>query len=339
MILVCGVMADRMIELRCARLDDLGYDYLFFDQLRFPGRYDLAWQLDAAGVSGSVYAAERRIDLADVTGVYVRYVRYSGGPANPAHAEFDDHERELAQGEYQLALMQLLDLLPCRVVNRARASTSNDSKVYQGFLAQSFGLAAPRTLVTTDPEAARAFYDACGEQVIYKSLSGVRSIVRRLTADDLGERLERVRNCPTQFQGWVAGVDIRVHVVGEQIFATQVESEAEDYRYAGRSGASLNTEAIELPAAIGDACIAMTHALGLELSGIDLRRTPEGAFYCFEVNPSPGFIFYERATGQPISTAVAELLRHSPAQSARMPARLPAQPITTSAHADKEEMS
>jgi hypothetical protein len=27
------------------------------------------------------------------------------------------------------------------------------------------------------------------------------------------------------------------------------------------------------------------------------------------MNPSPGFLFYERATGQPISEAVANLLR------------------------------
>jgi hypothetical protein len=30
--------------------------------------------------------------------------------------------------------------------------------------------------------------------------------------------------------------------------------------------------------------------------------------YCFEVNPSPGFSYYEANAGQPISTAVAEYL-------------------------------
>jgi D-alanine-D-alanine ligase-like ATP-grasp enzyme len=48
--------------------------------------------------------------------------------------------------------------------------------------------------------------------------------------------------------------------------------------------------------------------MSLPLAGIDLRRTASGEWYCFEVNPSPGFSFYEDATGQPISEAVATLL-------------------------------
>lgn len=48
--------------------------------------------------------------------------------------------------------------------------------------------------------------------------------------------------------------------------------------------------------------------MGLLLAGIALRRTPEGGWVCFEVNPSPGFSFYEEATGQPIAAAVADLL-------------------------------
>jgi len=39
-----------------------------------------------------------------------------------------------------------------------------------------------------------------------------------------------------------------------------------------------------------------------------LRHAPNGAWYCLEVNPSPGFTYFEAVTGQPISTAVAELL-------------------------------
>ena len=41
MILVCGVLADGMIELMCARLNHMGYPYLFLDELRFPGEFNL----------------------------------------------------------------------------------------------------------------------------------------------------------------------------------------------------------------------------------------------------------------------------------------------------------
>ncbi len=52
MILVCGLLADGMIELMCARLDDMGYDYLFFDERHYPGRCELTWEVDGRGVSG-----------------------------------------------------------------------------------------------------------------------------------------------------------------------------------------------------------------------------------------------------------------------------------------------
>jgi D-alanine-D-alanine ligase-like ATP-grasp enzyme len=48
--------------------------------------------------------------------------------------------------------------------------------------------------------------------------------------------------------------------------------------------------------------------LGLLVAGIDMRCCADGRWVCFEVNPSPGFSFYEAATGQPIAAAIADLL-------------------------------
>jgi glutathione synthase/RimK-type ligase-like ATP-grasp enzyme len=283
----------------------MGYEYLLLDETRFPGQIHVTWEVCGGRVRGSISSSSRSVDLDEITGVYARYVNYRDGRHRDGLSE---HEEELLKSEQQAALMQLFDALPCVVVNRVKASTSNDSKMYQQFLIRSFGLLTPKTLVTTIPDEAKAFYEACGEKVIFKSLSGVRSIVRPLERSDL-PRLELVKNCPTQFQEIVEGVDIRVHTVGSQIFATEIRSSASDYRYAARSGASLKTRDIDIPPDLADACIGLTRACGLTIAGIDLRRTPDGRYCCFEVNPSPGFIFYERATGQPISEAVARLLR------------------------------
>jgi len=51
--------------------------------------------------------------------------------------------------------------------------------------------------------------------------------------------------------------------------------------------------------------------MSLVLAGNDLRRTPDGQWFCFEVNPSPGFTYYEQATGQPIADAIASILTAS----------------------------
>jgi glutathione synthase/RimK-type ligase-like ATP-grasp enzyme len=152
----------------------------------------------------------------------------------------------------------------------------------------------------------RAFAALHG-RLIYKSVSGTRSIVNTLEDTSL-ERLECVANAPTQFQEYIPGCDIRVHVVGTEVFGTEVRSEARDYRYASLHGHDVELAPVTIPIEVADRCRAMTTGMGLAVSGIDLRRTPDDCWVCFEVNPSPAFVYYEAATGQPIGSAIARLL-------------------------------
>ena len=65
---------------------------------------------------------------------------------------------------------------------------------------------------------------------------------------------------------------------------------------------------VELPPAVADACVSVTRELGLTMSGIDLKRTPNDEWYCFEVNPSPAYSFFQELGGQPIADALVKLL-------------------------------
>jgi glutathione synthase/RimK-type ligase-like ATP-grasp enzyme len=183
---------------------------------------------------------------------------------------------------------------------------SNGSKPYQATLIAAQGFHVPDTLITTDPQAAREFWEY-HDEVIYKSVSGVRSIVTRMTTEH-SARLPDVRWCPTQFQEFIAGEDYRVHVVGEEIYACRIISAATDYRYARTQGADLQIVPSQLPEDVARASRLLAHSLELVVAGVDLRRTPEGEWYCFEVNPSPGFTFYQESTKQPIDQAIARLL-------------------------------
>jgi glutathione synthase/RimK-type ligase-like ATP-grasp enzyme len=192
------------------------------------------------------------------------------------------------------------------VINRPSASASNSSKPYQAAFIEQFGFLTPPTLITTDADAALAFWDMHGA-VIYKSISSVRSIVTRLTSAHL-TRLPSLAVCPTQFQAYVPGRDIRVHLIGDRLFACQIDSDADDYRYAARTGSRLEMRNYVLPADVADRCRALVAGLGLVFAGVDLRRTPDGLWFCFEVNPSPAFTFYTASTGAPIAAAVADVL-------------------------------
>ena len=63
--------------------------------------------------------------------------------------------------------------------------------------------------------------------------------------------------------------------------------------------------AVTLPDDVAAKCLALSQRLALPFCGIDLKRTADGRYYCFEVNPSPAYSYYEAQTRQPIARALA----------------------------------
>jgi glutathione synthase/RimK-type ligase-like ATP-grasp enzyme len=183
---------------------------------------------------------------------------------------------------------------------------SNGSKPFQAALIRAAGFDTPRTLIAADKAAVLAFQARHGP-IVYKSISGVRSIVARLTEAQIS-RLDEPAACPTQFQEQIAGTDLRVHVIGDEVYGCEILSTADDYRYARARETLPSLRPWTPPEALADRCRSLVSALGLEAAGIDLRRRDDGRWCCFEVNPSPGFTWYEQATGAPIADAVARRL-------------------------------
>jgi glutathione synthase/RimK-type ligase-like ATP-grasp enzyme len=303
-IVLWGVPGDGPLDAVHACLARINANFRLLDQrgaarssatTRIEGR-DLVLEIEEPGGAG-------RLDFKDVGAVYLRPIETER--ALPPEA-IGDRAARLRADSVDRALIAWADLTTALAVSPPAAMAANNSKPYQLGLIKRYGFAVPDTIVTTDPEAVRAFAARHG-RVIYKSVSGTRSIVNMLAEVGL-ERLEDVANAPTQFQQYVPGSDVRVHVAGEEIFATEVRSAAHDYRYASRSGDEVALAATTVPADVADRCRAMAAGMGLAVAGIDLRRTPDDHWVCFEVNPSPAFVYYEEATGQPIGLAIARTL-------------------------------
>lgn len=311
MILVCGGIADSVTELVCARLIDCGFDYRFIDLGLFPRQHSIDVRWRGGAPEGVLEGPGWRLELFEISAVFARW---PGPEARAGHPGLDGPLVNAAQAECDLALMSIFDALPCLVMNRLAGGYSNHSKPLQALAITRAGLMTPRTLITTDPAAAEQFLESVGGEAIYKSISGLRSIVRRVGPQQRS-RLELLRNGPCQLQELVPGRNVRVHTVGDAVFPTAIASEAVDYRYAARDNQRAELEAIEIPQAVAAACLRLARRLDLAHSGIDLKQTPDDRWFCFEINPAPGFIYYERSTGQPISLAVAELL-HSGARNA-----------------------
>ncbi len=296
MIVVWGSASDPPVELVLDALADLDAPVAHVDDAVLATlEYDVSLGVQPAGW---LQLGGRRVDVGEIRSMYLR----------PTHAA--------GRGAAAAAMMAALaSSLPGCVVNRPVAGRSNWSKPYQLTLLANAGFLVPDTLVTTDRAAARAFL-ARHHRIVYKSVSGVRSIVATID-ERRPERLDDLGVGPVQFQQWVEGVDVRVHVVGDRWFASKVVSGADDYRYPGAGDAAFEMRATDIPAELGTRLVEVTQAMGLVLSGIDLRRTPGGEWCAFEVNPSPGFSFYEEGTGQPIADAIAGVLIGAAAEPTR----------------------
>jgi hypothetical protein len=256
-----------------------------------------------AELHGTLRSGEQVIDLAEVTACYLRPYDWRDLPSLAREGLDSSAWRHAAAIEEALSCWS--DIMPGLVVNRLSAMAGNGSKPYQLAQIRRFGFRVPDTIVTTDPGVARVFWEHHGS-VIYKSVSAVSSRVSRLKPEHL-ERLADIASCPTQFQRYIAGTDYRVHVVGPEVFACMVRSEAEDYRYPGPH--KVDIEACRVPWEVEDRCLRMAASMQLFVAGIDLRCTGlDGEWYCFEVNPSPAFTYYEDMAGLPIAASIARLL-------------------------------
>lgn len=304
MILLCGIPSESSLAMAIRAVEQLGAEHVVFNQRQFASM-EIEFELAAGKIAGELRIDGTAHQLDELTGVYTRLMDDRYLPElrdEPADSPLRSHCRRLHD-----ALSQWFEVAPGRVVNRSRPQGSNSSKPYQAQRIAAHGFSVPETLITNDPELAREFA-ATRPRVIYKSISGVRSIVQTVDEEDL-ERLELIRWCPVQFQGYVPGVDVRAHVVGEEVFATAVRSDATDYRYAGReTGEAAEMTAATLPDEVEERCVELAHDLGLPFAGIDLRVAPDDEVFCFEVNPSPAFSYYESHTEQPIGEALARYL-------------------------------
>ncbi|HEY0555732.1 MAG TPA: RimK domain-containing protein ATP-grasp [Thermoanaerobaculia bacterium] len=302
MILLWGVPGDDPLLSVEQALHRAGAPVAFLDQ-RAVLDTEIELSVDAA-IGGRLRVGDSWIDLSEIAAAYLRPYDSRRLPAVTQAGAGSVEEG------YALAIEDLLvswaDITPALVLNRPAAMASNTSKPYQAALIRDCGFAVPETLITTDPDAIREFRGR-HQDVIYKSISSTRSVVSRLGPEQMS-RLEDLHWCPTQFQECVPGIDHRVHVVGEEVFACAIKSSADDFRYAAQQGGETEMRACELPADCAQRCRALSAHLDLPFAGIDLRLTPDGEWYCFEVNPCPGFTYFQNATGQRIDEAVARCL-------------------------------
>ncbi len=109
-----------------------------------------------------------------------------------------------------------------------------------------------------------------------------------------------------------AEVDLRITVVGEEVFAAAIHSQELayplDFRLFLETGPGVRMSPTELPRDVEEGLLRLLKSAGLRYGAIDMRRTPDGRHVFLEVNPAGQWRFVEEVTGQPITAALARLL-------------------------------
>jgi len=290
------------------RLEAQGREVCLMDLGDFPAQAELALSWGNGGPPAYRASTSRGgVDLRRVRAGWWRRVR----PFEVAPG-VRPRDRVFAESETSQAVFGMLDSLACPWINPRLPDEAAHHKPSQWTVAHQVGLKLPRTLVTNEPRAARRFVDAVGVgRAVFKAFLASTEDWRetRLVLREDLDRLDSVRYAPVIFQEYVDGVDLRITIVGDKVFAAEIDARQTSYPVDMRMAVGEATvNPVTLPSEVVSGLRQLMDRLGLVYGAIDMRRANDGSYYFLEVNPAGQWLFVENRTGLPISQAVADCL-------------------------------
>lgn len=325
-VLIVTRTVDRQtVELVGQALRARGARVLRLDTDRFPLEERVRIDLGRAGCEVELASEQGPVRLSELDALWIR--QFDPGASLPR--DLDPHLRHAAILESRAVLFGVLESLEVFSVDPLASVRRAESKELQLRLARRLGLDIPRTCITNDPEAARAFVASCAggpAGVVVKMLepprlpgnepggSGPAGVLHTSALDPaLLARLDDLRFAPLVFQERLSKRrELRVTVVGRRAFAAELDS-------ASIPGAELDWHrqpervmrawrATELEPELERRLLALLDELGLQYGAFDLVHTEDERLVFLEVNPGGQYHWLEAHAGLPISAAVAELL-------------------------------
>lgn len=104
--------------------------------------------------------------------------------------------------------------------------------------------------------------------------------------------------------------DIRVTVIGQQIFAAEIMASHSKFILDWRASEieKLEYRVHKLPGTIEAKCLSLVKELGLTFGAIDLALTDKGDYFFFEINPNGQWAWIEPKTQLPLTGTLVDLL-------------------------------
>ena len=156
--------------------------------------------------------------------------------------------------------------------------------------------------MSNDPAAIRAFWDSVHGRCIYKPFTApfwTMSETRPLTPEDLDD-LDTLRHAPIIVQQKIErGLDVRVNIFGDVVFAAAVETHVAEAALDWRMDLTATWREHHLPDNVAASLERLLADLGLQYGCIDMRQQPDGEYTFSRSEPVRSVLFVEIDTGQP----------------------------------------
>ncbi|MBT8225493.1 MAG: ATP-grasp ribosomal peptide maturase [Dactylosporangium sp.] len=308
-----------------AELNQRGVPVFRCDPGEFPRRLTLTARLDAAGWQGRLRLPERCVDLADIGCVYYRRPTLFDLPD-----DLSGEVRRWASQEARMGLGGVLATLP-NWLNHPKDIAAAEYKPAQLAVATEVGLHVPPTLITNDPDAARAFAEQSGP-VVYQSLTPAS------VADGDTHRLVFAAPVSPEWIDASVGLtahlfqrsladeshEVRLTAVDDTLLATRIDAHSQAARTDWRAdydhlGYTALADA-DIPAPVRSGITALLNRFRLRFGVFDFVVTPDETWWFLEINPNGQWAWIQGATGQPIAAAIADALqRGGPGQERASP--------------------
>ncbi len=289
-----------------------------FDTDRFPTELTLDLRQDGSGRRLTLRSDGIETDLSQISAVWYRRARY--GAQLPD--SMDKQYRRASAREIQATVQGLLASLDAFVMDPLPLVRLAGNKQLQLQIAQDVGLETPATLITSDPDAVRSFFESNETGTVAKMLSsfaifdddGKENVVftTPLKQENLA-KLDSLHLCPMTFQAMVPKrLELRVTVVGDRVFTAAIDSQSTerakvDWRREGDAFLD-QWKAYDLPPDVERRVLCLMDHFGLNYGAVDIIVTPDDRYVFLEVNPVGEFFWLELCPGHPIGKAIADVL-------------------------------
>lgn len=192
-----------------------------------------------------------------------------------------------------------------------------ENKILQIQRAIKLGFSVPETLVSSERSELLAFANSFKDIIIKPLKSGRirdRDHDRLIYTNKLDpshlENLSQFDLTPCIFQRQIEKeYEIRVTVVGDQVFAARVDSQLHPETKIDWRKKKLKFKEYILPSGIMSKCINLVNDLNLYFGAIDLIKSTDGQYYFLEINPNGQWAWIEMDTQQPIADCIINFLR------------------------------